>query len=919
MRIESVRIIAFGPLAEQTLEFAPGLTVVVGENESAKSTWHAAIYAGLCGLGRSRGRPGADVAEFIERRRPWDRPDPWEVISVVGLDDGRRIEVRQNLANPAGSRATDLVVGQDVSSQILTLQAPDAARYVGLDRQSFLATACIYQAQLLSVLEHSADLQRTLEQAASTGGTAGTAAEALERRARVLPEQVGTRDDQRSRNRPLPRALEEVAAARRRLADAEAEHAAYLREVAEKDRLEAEASQAARAVRFCEAAVAVKEADVLARRYQQASELAADFPGGQPEAVGADETAEAVASALAAWHGREAPPVLTGDSAEQLQDQLDDLPPAPTGDLTPDPTVENADRRLAAAQHTLDQERQSEPPAPAGELPDVDPEELSELAHRVAGATPVVGASDAAVADADAELARCRSATRRADVFMAIGAVFVVLGLIAGAVGPKVLLALALFGGAVAAIGLATRRGGALRAAQERHLELVGRLRAQQDAATAQAEVRDVATRRCAELGVDPDPDRLRARAAELHRQNTYGASHLQWQGRMAIHQQAVDDAGEALAAALTSRGVSDVSDPEAALAPYRADCAQRQAQAATAGRRGAFEQQLVARKDAEVLVASRLRQNAVADAEVCRLARELGAGELEAPAAAEALSAWQDQLRRRRAEADERAAKWDELNGLLGGASLQELADRTAAAGTAAVVAARGLDPGEIAALAAGDLAAELHRRRAAAGDARVAASEAAARLGTLEIPSVPEAEEALAAAEEEVDRLVALDRILRLTHSFLTEADEQVGRQLAPQLATKVAGWLPAITGGRYVKALVDPDTLEVKVCGANGLWRRAKYMSQGTAEQIYLLLRVGLVEFLTAGHDVCPLLLDDVTVQADPRRTVAILELLHRLSAERQIVLFAQEPAVADWARSALSEPADRLIELAVVAGT
>lgn len=39
----------------------------------------------------------------------------------------------------------------------------------------------------------------------------------------------------------------------------------------------------------------------------------------------------------------------------------------------------------------------------------------------------------------------------------------------------------------------------------------------------------------------------------------------------------------------------------------------------------------------------------------------------------------------------------------------------------------------------------------------------------------------------------------------------------------------------------------------------------------------------------------MLDDVTVQSDPGRTRGILQLLQRLSAERQIILFTQEPEV------------------------
>ena len=68
MRIVSVTAADFGPLRSSTLGLAPGLTVVVGGNESGKSSWHAALYAALCGRRRSRGR-GADVFHTGRDRR----------------------------------------------------------------------------------------------------------------------------------------------------------------------------------------------------------------------------------------------------------------------------------------------------------------------------------------------------------------------------------------------------------------------------------------------------------------------------------------------------------------------------------------------------------------------------------------------------------------------------------------------------------------------------------------------------------------------------------------------------------------------------------------------------------------------------------------------------------------------------------
>jgi exonuclease SbcC len=143
-------------------------------------------------------------------------------------------------------------------------------------------------------------------------------------------------------------------------------------------------------------------------------------------------------------------------------------------------------------------------------------------------------------------------------------------------------------------------------------------------------------------------------------------------------------------------------------------------------------------------------------------------------------------------------------------------------------------------------------------------------------------------------------------------------VHRSVAPELTELLRGWLPRLTDGRYLDVRLDPATLEVSVAGSDGEFRRAQLLSHGTAEQIYLLLRVALVRRLTAEHDTCPLLLDDVTVHADPTRTRALLDLLHELSDERQIVLFAHQDQVREWAYEHLVAERDALIELGALQG-
>ena len=169
------------------------------------------------------------------------------------------------------------------------------------------------------------------------------------------------------------------------------------------------------------------------------------------------------------------------------------------------------------------------------------------------------------------------------------------------------------------------------------------------------------------------------------------------------------------------------------------------------------------------------------------------------------------------------------------------------------------------------------------------------------------------LAGAVRERERVEGLKAVLERTADLMRAAQDRVHRDIAPRLTASLVRWLPVVTNGRYVDAMVDPESLAVRVCGDGRRWREAELLSFGTAEQVYLLLRLALVEHLSAGHDTCPLLLDDVTVHADADRTREILELLLAVSKERQVVLFTQEDQVARWARDRLADRPGAVVEL------
>jgi uncharacterized protein YhaN len=169
--------------------------------------------------------------------------------------------------------------------------------------------------------------------------------------------------------------------------------------------------------------------------------------------------------------------------------------------------------------------------------------------------------------------------------------------------------------------------------------------------------------------------------------------------------------------------------------------------------------------------------------------------------------------------------------------------------------------------------------------------------------VPSVADAEEAVARTEAELAAIRRLDAILERTREFLAHAQDRVHRDIAPILAAGLDRWLPIVTDGRYTQAIVDPEALEVQVSGSDGHLHYAHLLSHGTEEQVYLLLRAIMARHLTKPGEVCPLVLDDVTAHCDPQRQRAVLEVLYEISSERQVILFAQEDGVLEWPQVAL----------------
>jgi len=444
---------------------------------------------------------------------------------------------------------------------------------------------------------------------------------------------------------------------------------------------------------------------------------------------------------------------------------------------------------------------------------------------------------------------------------------------------------------------------------------------------------REEALEWCTRNGLRADPAALRALADRSRQQSAW---HDAERSRFAA---AVARTGDELRAALRERGILDEGSPLEQFARYEAQAG------GTSARRAELERALAARVSAEEAAAeiALARREAVA-----RLRSAAGAAGLDATAEPEALVAALDGWRatrpvrgavalaeRPRTSVDQNGGTEQrytltsgpaphELAALDGGSAADlrgreeelrverdaRLAEAWAAdlaacearqrrddlAGAAGVDPARAGDRSFVTALL--EVAqAEVRRARAAQDERPVAAPL------PVDGPGVARADEEVEAAEAELRRIEQLRRTTALTRRFLARAQEQTHADLAPVLAATLRSWLPGVTRGRYVDATVDPETLAIQVYGSGGRWRPVDRLSTGTTDQVYLLLRVALAQHLATTGETCPLLLDGVTAHSDDERTREILDLLLRLAAERQVVLFTQEESVLRWAREHL----------------
>lgn len=146
------------------------------------------------------------------------------------------------------------------------------------------------------------------------------------------------------------------------------------------------------------------------------------------------------------------------------------------------------------------------------------------------------------------------------------------------------------------------------------------------------------------------------------------------------------------------------------------------------------------------------------------------------------------------------------------------------------------------------------------------------------LQARELDQAKLALAALEEHLQRHARRRQMLLLLAHVLERVRHHYELENQPETLQRASGFLSQMTESRYQRVWTPIKERTLLVEDASGRSWRVEELSRGTREQLFLSLRLAIVQ-RSAEQGIClPLVLDDVLVNFDTQRAQAACHTLH-----------------------------------------
>ena len=133
----------------------------------------------------------------------------------------------------------------------------------------------------------------------------------------------------------------------------------------------------------------------------------------------------------------------------------------------------------------------------------------------------------------------------------------------------------------------------------------------------------------------------------------------------------------------------------------------------------------------------------------------------------------------------------------------------------------------------------------------------------------------------------------VLTLCRTLLDETRKIYESERQPDVLRHASEFFALLSEGRYVRVIAPLDSEDIVVEKCDGARVSPENLSRGTAEQLYLAMRLALVREYSEHVEPLPVIFDDIFVNFDPHRTRRSIDAVRDLSHTHQILLFTCHP--------------------------
>jgi uncharacterized protein YhaN len=139
----------------------------------------------------------------------------------------------------------------------------------------------------------------------------------------------------------------------------------------------------------------------------------------------------------------------------------------------------------------------------------------------------------------------------------------------------------------------------------------------------------------------------------------------------------------------------------------------------------------------------------------------------------------------------------------------------------------------------------------------------------------------------------------VLTLCRALLDETRKLYETERQPEVLRQASSFFSVMSEGRYSRVISPLDGGDIEVERSDGVRLSPQSLSRGTAEQLYLCMRLALVREYANHVEPLPVVFDDIFVNFDPLRSRMALMAIRELCTTHQVLVFTCHPHLVRYA--------------------